>query len=105
MANRQVLSLDLGGALAYRANGDPKGSAFSVEVGEIHSLRDKQLNPAAERLFGDMTRAQLIEAIRLVTDLADSEIFALLQQHQASHKLIDKLLSRKADMLQQLHHL
>ena len=33
--------VDVGGAGAYRAQGDPKGGAFSPSVGELDTLRDK----------------------------------------------------------------
>ncbi|WP_217808699.1 hypothetical protein [Derxia lacustris] len=39
VAGGRVLTLDVGGALEFRALGDPKGSAFGTTVGELDSLR------------------------------------------------------------------
>jgi hypothetical protein len=40
-----VLTLDVGGALEFRAQGYPKGKAFGTCVGELESLRTEQNNP------------------------------------------------------------
>ncbi|KFZ38093.1 hypothetical protein HR45_06185 [Shewanella mangrovi] len=103
--NGSVLTLDLGGALLFRAGGDPKGAAFTAQVGEIESLRFATDNPMAKLLFANMSVQQLISAIEVVTHLADELISATLLQCDASAKLVDKLLARKTDMARQLSQL
>ncbi|MBS4051170.1 MAG: hypothetical protein KGZ69_08200, partial [Methylomonas sp.] len=39
VVNGKVLTLDVGGALAFRAQGDPKGQAFGARVDELDVLR------------------------------------------------------------------
>lgn len=98
----QVLTLDVGGALLYRAFGDPKGRAFGEQVREIDSLRHESGNPHAQRLFGAMSEAQVREAIRVVTAIPDARIRQLLSEHGGSEALAGKLLARKADLARRL---
>jgi len=46
-----VTTLDVGGALEFRAQGDPKGKAFGASVRELDTLRKNADNPHAVRLF------------------------------------------------------
>lgn len=71
------LRIDNGGALAYRAQGAPKGTAFGTSVTEVTSLQNSTKNPSAASVyghikFGDMDsqvsaivgrKAQLLESI------------------------------------------
>lgn len=98
----QVLTLDVGGALLYRALGDPKGKAFGEQVGEIDSLRRDCGNPHALRLFGEMGDAQVRESIRVVAALADERIRQELAEQGGRAELADKLLARKADLVRRL---
>ena len=93
-----VLTLDVGGALAFRAHGDPKGNAFGTQVSELDTLRTDNNNPYAMCLFGDMTAGEIKRSIGKVTQIPDSMIRAVIQQHGGSAKLIEKLLARKAKM-------
>lgn len=93
-----VLTLDVGGALAFRAQGDPKGKAFGTVVNELHTLRCDPDNPHAVKLFGDMGPAALREAIETVTRLPDEAIRQTLAEHGGSPALAEKMIARKADM-------
>ena len=44
-----VITLDVGGALEFRAQGDPKGKAFGASVREIDTLRTDADNPHARQ--------------------------------------------------------
>jgi hypothetical protein len=96
--NGTVLSLDLGGALEFRAQGDPKGKAFGIRVGELDRLRCEPDNLHAVRLFGDMSDADLHQAIGVVTRIPDERIRQVVIAHGGSHALADKMVARKADM-------
>jgi len=98
----RVLTLDLGGALSFRAHGDPKGKAFGTQVGELDVLRDDAGNPHAVRLFGDMRAEAIAAAIAVVTRLPDARIRAVIDEGGGSQKLADKLIARKADMAARL---
>lgn len=97
-----VLTLDVGGALEFRAGGDPKGKAFDIHVGELDSLRRNPDNPHACRLFGDISPSDLAAAIRVVTAIPDACISALIHDCGGRPALADKLIARKADMARRL---
>lgn len=102
VAQGRVLTLDLGGALAFRAQGDPKGRAFGTRVDELDRLRHDADNPAACRLFGDMAAAALRAAIRVVTDLPPAQILQCVAAQGGTPALADQMLARQADMARQL---
>lgn len=98
----RVLTLDLGGALAFRAHGDPKGRAFGAQVDELDVLRRDDDNPHAVKLFADMGSDDIEQAIRVVTGLSDQRIHQVILDHGGSRKLAEKMLARKADMVRRL---
>ena len=95
VANGKVLTLDVGGALNFRAMGDPKGKAFATEVGEINSLRKDPDNPHAMALFSDMTINDIAISIAKVTCICDQKISDTILQHKGHPKLVNKMLARK----------
>lgn len=97
-----VLTLDVGGALAFRAQGEPKGRAFGDQVGELDALRTDPDNPQAVRLFGDIGDEVLRGAIRVVTDLPDEAIRAIIVAQGGGRALADRMIARKADMARRL---
>jgi hypothetical protein len=105
VVNGTVLTLDVGGALSYRAHGDPKGKAFGVSVDELNVLRSDPDNPHAVKLFSDMTNPQIRTSIEVVTSLCDTAIREVIMEHGGSHKLADKMIARKQDMIIRLNQL
>lgn len=93
-----VLTLDVGGALAFRAHGDPKGRAFGARVDELDVLRSDQDNPHAIKLFADMGPDDIERAIRIVVGLPDEWIRRVILDSGGSGKLVEKMIARKADM-------
>ena len=93
-----VLTLDVGGALAFRAQGDPKGKAFGIEVNELELLRTDPNNPHSMRLFGAMTTEDINASIALVTSIADASIRQVILENGGSEKLVEKMIARKANM-------
>ncbi len=102
VVNGQVLTLDVGGALAFRAQGDPKGKAFGTRVDEIDVLRDDPGNPHARRLFGDMSEDDIVRAIRVVTQIPDEQVRRVISDHGGSGALAAQMIARKADMARRL---
>ena len=94
----RVLTLDVGGALAFRAQGDPKGEAFGTRVDEIEVLRTDASNPHAVKLFGDMRPADIAAAIRVVTRIPDEHIRQVILDSGGSPKLAEKMIARQADL-------
>jgi len=93
-----VTTLDLGGALEFRAHGDAKGKAFGDRVSEIDTLRTDPDNPHAMRLFAGMTSAEVGEAVAVVLAIPDDAIAKVVAAHGAAPALAEKLIARKADM-------
>jgi hypothetical protein len=102
IVNGMVTTLDVGGALEFRAQGDPKGKAFGRCVGELDTLRSDGDNPHAVRLFGDMSRAQINEAIAVVIRIPDASIRRVIDENGGSSALADKMIARKSDMAKRM---
>ncbi|WGS84902.1 hypothetical protein [Methylomonas sp. UP202] len=102
VAGGQVLTLDVGGALAFRAQGDPKGKAFGIRVDELDVLRRDDANPHAVKLFAAMTPEQIEQAILVVARIPDDEIRQVVLASGGSPALADKMLARKADMARRI---
>lgn len=94
----RVMTLDVGGALEYRAHGDPKGKAFGIRVDEIDELRRADGNPHAARLFADMSPDEIRQAIRVVTGIPDDNIRRVVIDNGGSLMLAEKMIARKYDM-------
>ncbi|MFH2134413.1 MAG: hypothetical protein ABII81_04440 [Pseudomonadota bacterium] len=98
VVNGKVLTLDVGGALAFRAHGDPKDKAFGTRVDELDTLRSEEANPQAAKLFGDMTRDEIDQAIKRVVQIPDEQIQQVIIENGGSEALAEKMVERKADM-------
>jgi hypothetical protein len=102
VCNGKVLTLDVGGALAFRAQGDPKGKAFANHVDELEVLRCDGGNPHAVKLFADMSADEIKQAIMLVVRIPDEQIHKLIIDSCGNDKLAEKMIARKADMAERL---
>jgi ADP-ribose pyrophosphatase YjhB (NUDIX family) len=96
----QAVRIDVGGALLYRAQGEPKGLAFGYTVGELDTLTDGT-NPQASEVFGNITHAELAAGIRKVRSVPDATIQALCIEHGSGNRaqkqrLAKLLIARKA---------
>ena len=91
-------SLDLGGALQYRAQGASKGGAFGNTVTELNTLRDKNMNRDAAKMFASMTPDQVRESAQKVTSIKDADIRAAVENVGESKELADKIIARKHDI-------
>ncbi|WP_036275608.1 hypothetical protein [Methylomonas sp. 11b] len=98
VVNGKVLTLDVGGALAFRAQGDPKGKAFGTRVDELDVLRRDAGNPHAVKLFSDMSADDIKRAINVVVRIPDEKIRQVILGSGGTHALADKMIGRKADM-------
>jgi len=96
--NGKVLTLDMGGALAFRAQGDPKGNAFGIRVDELDVLRSDDGNPHAVQLFANMSADDIRQAIRVVVRIPDEKIRQVIIDSSGGHALAEKMIARKADM-------
>jgi hypothetical protein len=102
VVNGKVLTLDVGGALAFRAHGDPKGKAFGTRVDELDKLRSHNSNPHAVNLFADMSPEDIQQAIMMVVRIPDEQIRQVIMDSGGNHALAEKMVARKADMARRL---
>lgn len=98
----QVITIDVGGALHFRACGDPKGKAFGDDVYELTTLRTRQDNRHACGLYGPMSDMQLIDALSRISGLSDDAITDTIRQHGGSEKLAGTMVNRKHFIAAQL---
>ncbi|WP_445369802.1 hypothetical protein ACH5Y9_12120 [Methylomonas sp. BW4-1] len=98
VAGGKVLTLDVGGALAFRAQGDPKGKAFGTCVDELELLRRDTDNPHAVKLFAEMSADDIKQAINVVLRIPDEKIRQVILDSGGTLALADKMIARKADM-------
>lgn len=68
--------IDPGGALLFRAMGDPKGQAFGNNVGEWDSMRKG--NNTASQIFGSMDENSLSNSAQKVAAVTDEQIAGIV---------------------------
>lgn len=102
VANGVVLTLDVGGALAFRAHGDPKGEAFGTRVDELDRLRSDEGNTHAAKLFGGMGHDETVQAIKKVVRIPDALIRQVIIENGGSETLTEKMIARKMAMNERL---
>lgn len=76
ITDRGMTTLDTGGSLLFRAQGDPKGSQFGPDVGEFDTLR--KYNP---HFFGKMKPSEIVDSVRPVAALSDDVIDSHVDQY------------------------
>jgi hypothetical protein len=102
--NGDHINLDVGGSLAYRAQGGEKGNLFGNSVGEWDSLRDKNgKNPKAAAFFGDMSKEDLVISASAVAQVTDAQIAKAIMDagypDDKGSELHDKLVKRRDDVI------
>jgi len=76
--NKTLTTLDTGGALRYRAQGEPK--PFGEHPTEWQTLRDPAKNPQSAAVFGGMTVHQQAESAAKVAAVPDAVIDNLVKK-------------------------
>src|SRR5260221_1705221 len=104
IANGKPMTVDVGGALEYRAQGTPKGVAFGDKVTEWDSMRNPDVNKENAKLFGDMTPEQLKESVDRVSKVTDDQIWNAVnamvgKDNNAKIALTAKLQKRRNDLV------
>ncbi|MDH3039090.1 ADP-ribosyltransferase domain-containing protein [Streptomyces sp. TRM75561] len=68
--------IDTGGALLFRATGDPKGNSFGPQADEWKSLRDKRINPQSSWVFSDMSPRRMKDSAGRVVSVRPEQVDA-----------------------------
>ena len=102
-SNGRPVRVDPGGALMYRAQGEPKGAAFSDKVTEIDSLRDSSINPQAAQIFKDVTDEQIVSGVKRIAAISPAQISAIVDKvggdPEDIAKLKKTLINRRLDLM------
>ncbi len=103
----RVATLDVGGSLAYRAKGGPKGHLFGNDVTEWNTLRDAVKNPSSAGLFKDMTPDELKASVAKVAAVKPDQIRAAVKdagyEGEAGTALANKLIARRENLITRLN--
>lgn len=104
IVNGKAVNIDPGGALLYRAQGEPKGDKFTTKATEFDTLRDASINPNGAKVYGAMTASQLAASAEKLKAIDDDTIIKLVQTYGPGDDvgkgvLAAKLITRKADIL------
>ena len=97
---KRAVRIDLGGSLRFRAQGAPKGKLFGNKVGEIETLRNKNINLQSAKVFGQITDEELIKGAEKVLSVSDEKIKELVNKYgpkddKTKDELIKTLIERK----------
>jgi len=107
LPNGEVMRIDAGGALFYRAQGSPKGDAFADNVKEMKTLVDSNKNPSAHKIFNNsaIPIGMMDDAVRRILSVPIEEIYKLLDTavlHGMDQNIADtikeKLTYRRYDL-------
>ena len=101
--NGNPVRVDPGGALMWRAQGEPKGKIFGDVVGEIDTLRDKGMAKEASVIFGDMTDDQVKESAKVLLNISperiDEIVDSIIADFEEAAAMKVKLRNRRQDIL------
>lgn len=95
--------IDPGGALLFRARGEPKGGAFNDSANEIDTLADGT-NPQSAEVFGSMTEEQKKKAAARLKWITPEEIEELvgsqISDPNVAESLAQTLIARRQNILE-----
>lgn len=96
----KMTTMDVGGALKYRAQGKEKGSAFGNKVHELNTMRDEDVSHQNASIFGQMEESDLRASALRVASIPDQTIHDLVNEHgpgdaAEKHALAEKLIARR----------
>jgi 8-oxo-dGTP pyrophosphatase MutT (NUDIX family) len=94
--------IDTGGALIFRAQGEPKGEAFDEEASEIDTLVSGK-NQYSAAVFGDMTDIDKAASAKRLLNISDEEISKIVSENISdpaqAESLAKKLKARRKNIL------
>ena len=101
--NGNPVRVDPGGALMWRAQGAPKGSAFGNEVTELDTLRDEDRNWYSASVFGSMTDDDVKESakklIPMTPDRIDAIVDSIVTNPDDAALIKERLKNRRQNIL------
>jgi hypothetical protein len=103
MVDGKMTTMDVGGSLLYRAQGEPKGDKFGANVGEWERMRDPNVNPQNAEIFASMPEEQLKKSAQKVADITDDQIMNMVDEFGPGDpgtkaQLTQTLIARRDDI-------
>lgn len=100
----KLTQVDPGGALLFRAQGEPKGKAFGPSVTEWDTMRSPSTPGGAPKVFGGMDAVALKKSAEKVAAIPDEAIRKVVMAHgpgtQAErYALAETMVARKHDVI------
>ena len=96
--------IDSGGGLLFRARGEAKGSRFGAVVGEMDSLRDRNMNSLGYEYFNDIPPAEISRQVKEIGSLSDKEIRQMVEatvtDKAKAKEISDTLIARRDNLVQ-----
>lgn len=97
--NNEAFRIDVGGSMLFRAQGGPKGAAWGYTVNEFKTMIDPDMSPEGSAIFKNMSKADLMESMRLVIDLKKQDIDNILMESgfvgDKKYSLLNTLVKRQ----------
>lgn len=94
-----AVRVDLGGALLFRAQGQPKGKAFGPVVFEAMSLLDPRVNRQSASVFQQLTEEDFFAGTVMLKAVSDALIKQLTEECGIPEIISDVLIQRKEFLL------
>jgi hypothetical protein len=107
--NGDPFRIDPGGALMFRAQGQPKSAlgAFTEDVPELETLRDPRVNRQSSTFFNGVEEEQLITGARKLLNITelqiDTIVDAIITDENAANEIKSKLKSRRNYILEKFN--
>ncbi len=99
-----IMRIDQGGSLMYRAMGEQKGKQFKHHVEEIYSMKSHANSPEGGIIHGEIPKEMLDEGAARVLGISHADIDEALDASGISGKLkqtlMEKLVARQHDIEQ-----
>lgn len=86
--------IDPGGSLLYRAQGSPKGAAFTNDARDLDSMVDPGVNRSGYDVFGSMSTAAKTESAKKLLNFTDEVVDAMVGNYIADPKIADELKAK-----------
>ena len=96
----KAFRVDVGGALLYRALGQPKGKLFNSIPTEHKTLLDEKINPQSALVFEELTPDILKKSASLLQKVNDSKVKELVNMYKP-YLLSDSRIKDQVDNLEQ----
>ncbi len=84
-----AVRIDNGGSFIFRASGKKK--PFSEIVSELDTMRNKEINPSAALIFGDITDTEIIRQIKEIIEPHYDEILIAVKDTELYDPLMQRL--------------